>query len=143
MLAFPPDQTALYQIALFCVLWVVLKRLVFDRFLESVEARKHRTQGALAEAGKLREEAAQLRTEHEEQLGEVRRQAARAKDEIRRQAEKEERALLDAAREEAGRVLEGLRAQVAREVAEARAALDRETEELSGRVTRMLLGRPS
>ncbi|MGH7821464.1 MAG: ATP synthase F0 subunit B [Candidatus Binatia bacterium] len=143
MLEFPPDQTALYQIALFVALWLVLKRLVFDRFLEVLAARRRRTDGALAEARRLREEVAKLRAEHEALMAQVRREAARGRDEIRRQAEAEERAMVDGAREEAARILDELRERASREVGEARAALERETEELSERVARALLGRPS
>jgi F-type H+-transporting ATPase subunit b len=141
VLEFPPDITAVYQAALFVALWFVLKRLVFDRFVETIEARHHHTHGALAEARKLREEAASLRAGVDASMDELRRQAARAKDEIRRQAAEEERRLVEEAREDASRVLEEMRKRLAGEAAATRAALEGETEGLAEAVAQVVLGR--
>ncbi len=143
MLEFPPDITALYQALMFFALWAILKRVAFDRFAETLAARRRKTEGALAEAKKLGEEARRLRSEYDSAMSEINRQAMQSKEEIRRQAEKEERELVNGARGEAQRLLDELRIHVAREVSGARAALESETDEISERVTRSLLGRPS
>jgi F-type H+-transporting ATPase subunit b len=134
------DRTFLYQAALFLILWAVLKRLVFDRFLEAVKKRDERTAGALEAARKLRDEAASLESEVEAKLAEVRREAARAREEIRRVAEKEERELVESARHEAAEELGKVRARIATEVATARASLEGETRELAERILKTLLG---
>lgn len=143
MLEFPPDITALYQALLFVALWAILKRVALDRFVETLAARRSKTEGALAEARKLGEEAVRLRSEYDSAMAEIKRQAVQEKEEIRRQAEKEERELVNEARGEAQRVLDALRLRVAGEVSIARAALAGETGELSERVAQALLGRPS
>lgn len=143
MLEFPPDITALYQALLFVVLWVVLKRLVFDRFVEALQARHRKTSGALAEASKLREEAGRLRGEYDSLMNQIRSQALQAKEAIRRQAEEEERQLIARAREESKIQLEELRRRLAQEVSAARAALEGEVEELAERVARSVLERSS
>ncbi len=57
MLTFPPDWTFLFQIFLFLVLWIFLKRLLFDPVLSVLEGRKGRSEGTLEEARRSREEA--------------------------------------------------------------------------------------
>jgi F-type H+-transporting ATPase subunit b len=142
VLEFPPNATFVYQAILLVALWVVLKRLVFDRTLETLHEREERTSGALAEAKRLRDEAAMLRAEYETAMGEVRREAAQARDEIRRRAEGEERELLESARAEASKTLESFRATVAAEVAAARDELERDADVLAERVADQLLRRP-
>lgn len=142
MLEFPPNVTFVYQAILLVVLWVVLKRLIFDRTLETLHHREERTSGALAEAKRLRDEAATLRAEYEAAMGEVRREAAHARDEIRRRAESEERTLLETARAEASKTLATFRARIASEVAAARTELERDAEVLAERVAEQLLRRP-
>ena len=139
MLEFPPNITALYQAVLLLVLWVVLKRLVFDRTLANLHKRDEKTAGALAEAKRLRDEAASLRSEYETAMAEVRKSAAQARDEIRRRAEAEERELLETARNEGARALEGFRGKVAEELATARADLERQAGDLAEQVARTVL----
>jgi F-type H+-transporting ATPase subunit b len=136
-------QAILYQAILFVALYLVLKRLVFDRFLENLEARHRRTQGALEEAMRLREEAGRLRADYEAQMAEMRQRAAVAKDEIRRQAEKGEQDLLELARSEAARSLAKAQAQIDEQVRAARVALEGDVTKLSEQVLERLLKRPS
>lgn len=136
-------QAVLYQAVLFVVLYLVLKRVVFDRFLDSLDQRHHRTRGALDEAAKLRQEAEHLQTDYEAQLAEIRRQAASAKEEIRRAAESGEREVLEAAREEAGRFFTAARARIAGEVNVARSSLEGDVGKLSQQVLETLLKRSS
>ena len=143
MLQFPPDVTALYQIVLFVALWLALKKIVLDRFLENLADQNRRTDGAVAEAKKLAEEAQALREEHEQFLTGIRREAAQAQEEIRRVAEREEREVLDSARGEAGRILGELREQTRQETEVARQSLEQETTALSKQIARSLLGRAS
>jgi F-type H+-transporting ATPase subunit b len=129
-----PDFSSLYQAILFVALYFALKHLVFDRFLETLEQRHHRTRGGLGEAAKLQEEAARLRADYEAQMAEIRRQAASAKEEIRRQAEKEEEEIIESARREAAKVLASMRAKIAEEARAARETLENETKTLSEQI---------
>jgi F-type H+-transporting ATPase subunit b len=139
VLEFPPNITALYQAILLLVLWVALKRLIFDRTLANLHRRDEKTAGALAEAKRLREEAASLRSEYETAMTEVRRSAARAREDIRKRAEAEERELLETARTEAARALEEFRGKVASELAAARTDLERQADDLAEQVARTVL----
>ncbi|MEA2626139.1 MAG: synthase [Candidatus Binatota bacterium] len=141
MLEFPPDASFIYQIVLILVLWAVLKRVVFDRFLANLQQRDEKTRGALDEAQRLRAEAATLRAEYESALAEFRRRGFEERESLRREAEREERALLETARGEAARQLEAVRQRVRAEVTAARAELGREAEELAEQVAQSLLER--
>lgn len=132
-------QEVIYQALLFVVVYLALKRLVFDRFLDNVEARHHRTHGALAEADKLRAETARLQADYEMQMAELRRQASAAREEIRREAEKGEREILESARAEAARALAEARAGIQEQTNEARASLQGDVEEISERVLAALM----
>jgi F-type H+-transporting ATPase subunit b len=136
-------QAILYQAILFVALYFILKRLVFDRFLDNLEARHQRTKGALEEAALLREEAGRLQADYEAQMAEMRHQAAVAKDDIRRQAEKGEQELLELARGEAAQSLVKARAEIAEQVRVARASLEGDVAKLSEQVLERLLKRSS
>jgi F-type H+-transporting ATPase subunit b len=134
-------QAIVYQAILFVALYFVLKRLVFDRFLDNLEARHQRTKGALEEATLLREEAGRLQADYQAQMAEMRHQAVVAKGEIRRQAEKGEQDLLELARGEAAQSLVKTRAEVAEQVRAARASLEGDVAKLSEQVLERLLKR--
>jgi F-type H+-transporting ATPase subunit b len=136
-------QAILYQAILFIALYFMLKRLVFDRFLDNLEARHQRTKGALEEAALLREEAGRLQADYESQMAEMRHQAAVAKDDIRRQTEKGEQELLELARGEAAQSLVKARAEIAEQVRVARASLEGDVAKLSEQVLERLLKRSS
>ncbi|HSD09695.1 MAG TPA: ATP synthase F0 subunit B [Candidatus Binatia bacterium] len=136
-------ETIVYQAALFVALYFVLKKLVFDRFLANLDAREHRTHGALEQATRLREEAARLQADYESQMAEIRRRGAAEREEIRKQAEEEERELVESARQEAARALTEARAKIAAEAEATRAALAGETSRLAEEILANLLGRRS
>lgn len=129
-----------YQVILFLALYAVLKRLVFDRFLENLDQRHQHTRGALEGAAKLREESARLTADYERQMVEIRRQAAAAREEIRRSAEAEERDLIETARAAATRSLAEARARIDAEVRATRTSLEAEITELSEAALAKLLG---
>ena len=137
---FTPAQVV-YQAVLFIALYFVLKGLVFDRFLASLDARHHRTRGAVEESAKLREEAARLAADYESQMAKIRHEAAAAAEDIRRQAERAERELIDAARREAAEMLAKARATIAEEARGTRAALEAETGPLAQSIIATLLKR--
>jgi F-type H+-transporting ATPase subunit b len=136
-------ETILYQAALFVALYFVLKKLVFDRFMANLDAREHRTRGALEEAKRLRDESARLQADYESQMAEIRRRGAAEREEIRKQAEREERELMESARQEAARALTEARAKIAAEAETTRSALAGEAHRLSEEILATLLGRRS
>jgi F-type H+-transporting ATPase subunit b len=141
MLKIPPDQTFLVEIAIFVVLWLVLKRLWFDPALKVIRERATRSEGAVQEARAIQAEAERLRAEHASALDQTRSEAQHEMQELLRGAEAEQKRLLHGAREEARRTLSEARAWIAEEVAAARRSLRDQAEQIAREVTRKVLGR--
>ena len=142
MLKIPPDYTFLVQIAIFLVLWVVLKRLWFDPALRVVRERRVRSEGALNEARAIQAEAERLRAEHARSLEEARAEAQREMGEIVRRAEADQKRVVAEAHAEAERVLATAREQIGRDVTTARQSLRESAHEVARAVAEKLLGRP-
>jgi F-type H+-transporting ATPase subunit b len=143
MLQIPPDYTFLVQIAIFLVLWVLLKRLWFDPALRLVRERKQRSEGALSEARAIQAEAERLRAEHAASLEQARAEAQREMQEIVRRAGVEQKRLIDAAQDDAERTLVEARAQIARDVSSARQSLRDAVHDIARMVAEKVLGRPT
>lgn len=131
----------LVQIALFCGLWMVLKRLWIEPALRVIAAREKRSHGAVAEAAALQAEAERLRHQHETALERARSEAHREVQEMLRQAEGEQRRLIDEATAEADRTIAAARAAITQEVATARDRLRADVRALAGDVAKAVLGR--
>jgi F-type H+-transporting ATPase subunit b len=142
MLKIPPDSTFLIQIALFLVLWFLLKRLWFDPALRIVRERAARSEGAVAEARTIQAEAERLRGEHAAALERARAEAQREMQDILRAAEAEQQRLIAEAREEAQKTIGEVRARVEEEVARARQGLRDSAQDIARMVTQKILGRP-
>jgi F0F1-type ATP synthase membrane subunit b/b' len=138
-----PDKTFLIQIAFFVALWFLLKRLWFDPATRVISERARRSEGAVAEARKIRAEAEALRRQHEAALDQARREAQRELEDVMRAAEAEQKRMIAEAREEAQRTLGEVRARLAEEVAVARRGLRDAAGELAQLVTQRVLGRPA
>jgi len=138
---FPPDIGFVIQIALFLILWAVLKLWLFDPTLRVLEARRERTSGQLAEAARLREETVKMRNEYEVALQAARVNAREEMARIREEADAEEARLLESARAQAAEVVQEVRSKVALEVQAARATMGRHAAELSLQAAEKILGR--
>lgn len=141
MLTFPPDYTFVVQIVLFLILWIGLKRLVFDPFVAMLEAREARTTGAKAAATQMRSTTEVSAAEYENKVQEARRQSATDASVVRAGTAAEERRVLDAAREEASRQLAVLRESLARQADAARPTLDGEAQQLATKMVERIAGR--
>jgi F-type H+-transporting ATPase subunit b len=130
------------QIAIFVVLWIVLKRLWFDPALRVLGERAKRSEGAITEARAIQAEAERLRAEHAAALDEARGDAQRQLQDILRNAEAEQKKLIAEAREEAQRTLGDARGKVATEVAAARQTLRESAHDIARMVAEKVLGRP-
>jgi len=142
MLKIPPDYTFLVQIAIFVVLWLVLRRFWFAPALRLIHERTRRSEGAVAEARAVQAEAERLRAQHAAALEQASSEAQREMQEMVRDAEVEQKRVLDEARAEAHRTLTEVRSRIAEEVATARRTLRDQAEEVAREVARKILGRP-
>jgi F-type H+-transporting ATPase subunit b len=135
------DASLVYQIVLFVALWLILKRLWFDPAMAVVKERARRSEGALAEARTVREEAERMRREHAAALAEARAEAQREVQEIMRAAEQEQRRLVDEANASAQKTLTEVRARVAEDVDAARQSLRADVDAIARQIAHAVLGR--
>jgi len=141
MLTFPPDSSFLVQIVLFVLLWIGLKRLLFDPVMHVLEARDARTSGLNREAAAMKASAEQSAGEYERRMHEVRHQISAEAEGQRAAAHTEERQLIAEARQEASSRLMQLRETLAGEAEAARAALGVEARDLSVRMLERVVGK--
>ncbi|RMF25621.1 MAG: hypothetical protein D6760_00525 [Deltaproteobacteria bacterium] len=139
MLSFPPDATFVVQFVSFFVLLALLNRWLFVPFLDLLEERRRRTQGALETAEADRGRAEEIRLQIENELAATRSEATGRAEEVRRRARDEEREIFAAAESQADARLEELRRAIARERAEAEQSLRAEAERLAERMVGILL----
>ncbi len=141
MIAFPPDITFVIQIVSFLVLWVGLKRLMFDPLLQVIDERKARTTGVLEEAAGLRSSAAKTETDYEQSMERIRSDLARETDTARHATDEEERQILATARDQAAARLKEQRDQVRAEADAARSQLAGEATQLAQLIVGKVVGR--
>src|SRR5262249_19122667 len=123
MLKIPPDFSFVIQIASFVVLWVGLKRLLFDPVIAMLEEREARTAGRARAAAEIRAAAERDAADYERRLQAV-RVALLGESEVTRAAtRREESQILAAAREQASVQLMQLRESLRRQSEAAQPAL--------------------
>jgi F-type H+-transporting ATPase subunit b len=141
MLTFPPDSSFLIQIVLFIVLWIGLKRLLFDPVLHVLETRDARTSGLNREAAAMKASAEQSAAEYERRMREVRHEISASAEAERAAAHTEERQRIAEARQQASNQVMQLRDRLADEAEAARTALGAEAHELSVRMLESVVGK--
>jgi F-type H+-transporting ATPase subunit b len=141
MLTFPPDSSFLVQIVLFIILWIGLKRLLFDPVMHVLEARDARTAGLKREAADMKASAEESAAEYERRMHEVRQQISAASEAQRAAAQTEERHLIGEARQQASSRLMELRETLAGETEAARGAVGVEARAVSVRMLERVVGK--
>jgi F-type H+-transporting ATPase subunit b len=136
------DQSIVFQIVLFLVLWVFLRKFLFEPNLAVMQQRTERSEGAVKEAQQVRADAAAIEGRYKAQLAETRTGTMQQVDTVYRAAEEETKALTDAARADANQTLATLRASLQQEIATARQELEARAPEFAQTITEKLLGRP-
>ncbi len=142
MLAIPPDFSFVVQIVSFFVLWLALKRLVWDPMLRVLEERESRTIGARARAEELQATASGDEAEYDRRLREVRSGLLAESKTARARVEAEEREIISVAHLQAGEELAALRKSLTQQAQEAREGLDRAARGLAQDIVQRVVGRP-
>ena len=135
------DLSVLGQVALFLVLLVVLKPLLFDPMLRLFEERERRTDGAKREARKIDEASAGALTKYEQAMHRARLEAGVERDRLRAEGVKVENEILSAARLETARLLEEGKMKADAEMFKVRASLRSESPALAKLLAGRVLGR--
>jgi F-type H+-transporting ATPase subunit b len=135
------DKTVFIQMALFALLILVLKPLLLDPMLRVFALREERTDGAKAEARAMQERAAEILSNYEKKVAEVRAEATAEREALRRQTAKLEAEILAEGRAAAERIAAEGRERIAREIAAVQAELKPRAQNLSAEICRTALGR--
>lgn len=135
------DNTVIFQAALFVVLIVVLKPLLFDPMLRIFALREERTEGARAEARALQEQAGELLTRRERELDRVAQIAAEERERINTETARLHAEILNQARQSAERILDDGRRQIKDEVDQIQFRLGRESQKAGEEIVARMLGR--
>jgi F-type H+-transporting ATPase subunit b len=135
------DRSVLLQMALFSVLIVLLKPLLFDPMLRVFALREERTEGARTEARGMQERAADILANYEKELAKIRVVAAEERDKVRLETAKLETQILEEANQASARILEDGRRQIAAELQSIREKLAQRSTELAQDIGSQVMGR--
>lgn len=138
-----PNASFFYQIVTFLVLWVCLKRLLFDPTLAVLDARRHRTEGAKAEAEQIMAATHAAQDDYDSRLREARAQIARESEAARKAAQDAYSQAIATARAAATDEQIRLRTALTAQVEEARRTLTAEAPTLAFEMLDRAMGRPS
>src|SRR5689334_21072842 len=100
------DLTVLGQMALFVVLMLVLKPLLFDPMLKLFEEREKRIDGAKLEAREMDKQSAGALSKYETAMAKARGEANVERDKLRAEGAKVEHEILSRVRAESAKTLE-------------------------------------
>lgn len=118
-----PNLSLFVQVITFIILWVGLKKLMFDPVLAVLDERKRRTSGALEEVGTVHRRVDEARANYDRATRDARLVLSQEMQADRAAAQIESSKIIDAARNEEAAATLTLRATVEKQVAEARATL--------------------
>ncbi|HWP58907.1 MAG TPA: ATP synthase F0 subunit B [Candidatus Acidoferrales bacterium] len=135
------DSSIALQILAFLAFWFFFNRLLIKPYLEVVEERERRTDGARAEASQLAREAEELKAEYEKAIADAAAEAQAIKETIRAEGARIRDETLQRARAEAAGRLQAARATIQRELEAARRQAARDAEELAADMAAKILGR--
>ena len=136
------DQSLIFQAVLFLVLWMFLRKFLFEPHLAVIQQRTQRSEGALKEAQQVRADAESIETRYKAQLAETRTGTMQQVDAVYRAAEEQAKSLTDAARAEANQTLATMRVSLQQEIDAARKDLEARAPEFARTISEKLLGRP-
>jgi F-type H+-transporting ATPase subunit b len=136
------DQSLIFQAVLFLVLWMFLRKFLFEPHLAVMQQRTQRSEGALKEAQQVRADAESIEERYKSQLAQTRTGTMQQVDTVYRAAEEQAKALTDAARTEANQTLATMRVSLQQEIAAAKQDLEARVPEFARTIAEKLLGRP-
>lgn len=135
------DFSLVVQIALFLVLWSILRRVLFGPVGRLMAERERRTEGTHAEARSMMEEGKELQARYDAAIANARAEGEAVKSEIREEALKARNAVVSQGREAAARRIQEMREEVRRELEAARGVTAQDAETLARQMAEKVLGR--
>jgi F-type H+-transporting ATPase subunit b len=135
------DASFLVQVAIFLLLLVVLKPLLFEPMLKLFEEREKRIEGAKLEARRIDEQSVGALTSYETAMQKARTAANADREKLRAEGTKRETEILGAVRVTTAQALEEGRKRLDSEVAATRSSLRQSTPALAQELAKRVLGR--
>ncbi len=135
------DSTFFYQLAIFCVTYVFLSRLVFKPYLKSYEARVAATTGFQENAEKLREESQALHQEYEAKAQEVNTKVQSYFESANKEAQTYQATTMEKVRKEAASVVLATRKEIESESNKARSEMKIHIAEIGKEIQKKILSK--
>lgn len=135
------DASFVVQIAVFIVLLLILKPLLFDPMMKLFEEREERIDRTIEKARKTDEASAKALAKYETILAKAREAGSAERDTLRAEGSRREAALAADVRASTAETLEKGRAVIANEAKQARADLQNEASILGRQIASRVLGR--
>lgn len=135
------DQSIIYQVLIFVVLWLILSRLLFRPYLKLLEDREHKTAGALHESSDLEREGERLKLQYEEKIALAQSAGNAAKEAIIQRARQQRERIVTESRDEATRTLEAVRQEVQKQLEQERQLAAAASASLARDLASKILGR--
>jgi F-type H+-transporting ATPase subunit b len=135
------DLTFIIQLAFVLILMVVLKRFVFDPYLEVLDARESRTVTTRSEADEKKAKADARLAAHEDALASARARALAAKTQLRAVGVDHKEQAISAARTDANATIQAAQNEVTQQIDAARSAISGEVDTLAREIVAKVIGR--
>ncbi len=135
------NQTLIIQLAIVLGLAVILSQLAFKPFLQVLQKRRERIDGAERRALELQQRASELMTRYREAMAGAQAQGAAIREEIRKGSLAQETQILQKAMEEANQMIGRIKTEIASQTEQARATLQAKAQTLSREIAEKILGR--
>lgn len=135
------DNSLLIQVGIMLVLVAVLKQLIFDPYLKSIEARDAKTDSAREDAGRIRKRAEELAARYEGGVAEAKAKALSARQDLRVDGLADRERTVGDARKTANAELQETARSVKAALGAAQGELDQHAKDLSRQVVEKVLGR--
>jgi F-type H+-transporting ATPase subunit b len=135
------NLTLIIQLVIVLSLMGILTQIVFKPFMNVLQERRNRIEGAEQKAKDLRQQADELIERYREAIAAAQAQGASLRDEIRKTSLAEEMAILEKAMGEANRLIREVKGKIEEETRTVRADLRFQAQNLSREITERILGR--
>jgi F-type H+-transporting ATPase subunit b len=135
------NLTLIIQLVIVLSLMGILTQIVFKPFMNVLQERRNRIEGAEQKAKDLQQQADELIERYREAIAAAQAQGASIRDEIRKTSLAEEMAILERAMGEANRLIQEIKGKIAEESQTARADLRFQAQNLSRVISERILGR--
>jgi F-type H+-transporting ATPase subunit b len=133
--------TLIIQLVIVLTLMGILTQILFKPFLNVIQERRNRIEGAEKRAKDLQQQAEELIERYREAIAAGQAQGAGIRDEIRKTSLAAETEILQKAMDQANQLIQEVKSRIGEEARSARADLRLQAQDLSREITEKILGR--